>query len=516
MTRSRTAGARRPALAVFWLAAAACLFAALEAHGQVRQWPSQSPPRPLAARDLKFPPYQTRVLANGLQVIVVMHTEQPAVSLRMLVKAGTIHDPKGRPGVAALAASLLDQGTSSRTAEQLADAIDSMGGAIESGVGRDLTFADMVVMKDDVATAMALLADIVRRPAFAGAEIERQRQQVLAGLKVGHDDPEYVANVVFDRLVYGFSPYGYPGNGTAESVAAITRDDLVTYHSRWFVPNNALLAVVGDIGSDEAFAAVEKAFGDWPRKDLPPEEAVEPPPMTRRVIVIDKPDAVQTEIRVGHVGLLRKHKSYLALDMAVRILGGEGANRLHRVLRTERGLTYGASADIEALKRSGQIAVSTATRSEATGEVLRLIADEFSTIAPRARLRRRTGRRQGVRRGTLSADARDPQRHRDPCPRPPVLRTAALRPRDLPATRRRDRRPRRGVGCVGFHQARPVVGRSRRKRGGVREGAGWSRFRAVRTHSDRRARSAGGRLPEEVRARLEQREPAPVDSHLVR
>ena len=380
MTRSRTAGARRPALAVFWLAAAACLFAALEAHGQVRQWPSQSPPRPLAARDLKFPPYQTRVLANGLQVIVVMHTEQPAVSLRMLVKAGTIHDPKGRPGVAALAASLLDQGTSSRTAEQLADAIDSMGGAIESGVGRDLTFADMVVMKDDVATAMALLADIVRRPAFAGAEIERQRQQVLAGLKVGHDDPEYVANVVFDRLVYGFSPYGYPGNGTAESVAAITRDDLVTYHSRWFVPNNALLAVVGDIGSDEAFAAVEKAFGDWPRKDLPPEEAVEPPPMTRRVIVIDKPDAVQTEIRVGHVGLLRKHKSYLALDMAVRILGGEGANRLHRVLRTERGLTYGASADIEALKRSGQIAVSTATRSEATGEVLRLIADEFSTI----------------------------------------------------------------------------------------------------------------------------------------
>jgi zinc protease len=375
--KGRAGLSRRRAIA---LALSAWLLVPSGATAQARNWPSQSPPRPLRARDVKFPPYQLTTLANGMQVVVVIHTEQPAVSLRMIVKAGTAQDPVGKPGLAAMLASLLDQGTTTRRAQEVADTIDSVGGSLETGVGRDLTFTDVVVMKDSFDVGMGLLADVIRNPAVATEEVERQRQQIESGLAVSGQDPEYVANVVFDRLVYGFNPYGYPGNGTPESVTSITRDDLVAYHRRYFAPNNSLLAVVGDITGAEALAAVERAFGDWARQEIPAEKVPDPPQPTRRVIVLDKPDAVQTEIRVGQLGIPRKHADYTPLDLAIRVLGGEGANRLHRILRTERGLTYGASANMETLKRNGQIVVETSTRSEATGEVLRLIVDELSRL----------------------------------------------------------------------------------------------------------------------------------------
>ena len=118
-------------------------------------------------------------------------------------------------------------------------------------------------------------------------------------------------------------------------------------------------------------------FGDWQQRDVPPNPFVAPPEPTRRVVIVNKPDAVQTEVRVGHLGIKRNHPDYMALNMALRILGGEGANRLHQVLRTERGLTYGAKADMDTLREAGDFEASTNTRSEATGEVLRLIVDEF-------------------------------------------------------------------------------------------------------------------------------------------
>jgi zinc protease len=377
MTRPRVSlsrVARRVTVTAF---AALAFVTALPARAQVPDWPSERPPRPLAARDVKFPPYAMRTLANGLQVIAVSHHEQPAVSLRLLIRAGGARDPRDKPGVAALAAAVMDQGTASRSAEQIATTIDSIGGVMGSGSGTDLSFIQAVVMKDSFNLALDLVSDIARTPAFAPEEIERQRQQMLSGLKVSYEDAEYLAGVVFDRLVYGFHPYGRPDSGTPQSIASITREDLVAFHKTWFGPNNAILAIVGDVSSEEAFAGAERAFGRWPKSDSNAPAATELPPPTRRLVVIDRPGAVQTEIRVGHTGLPRKHPDYVALDLAIKILGGEGGNRLHRVLRSERGLTYGASADTNGLKDGGDIVAETDTRSETTGEALRLVVDEM-------------------------------------------------------------------------------------------------------------------------------------------
>jgi zinc protease len=351
--------------------------ASVQAAVQPRPWPSEGPPRALPARPVKFPPYEIRKLPNGLQVVLVTQNEQPAVSVRMLVRAGAAHDPKGKMGLAMLTASLLDQGAGNRTAEQIADSIDFVGGILGTGAGTDLTYVNTVVMKDSLSLGLQLMADVVRRPTFAADEIERQRQQAISGLSVAAEDPDNLASQVIDRLIYGFHPYGLPGSGTPGSLAALTREDIVDYHRRFFVPNNALVAIVGDVAPDEAMAGVQQAFGDWKPQEVPVFQPIDPPPPTKRVIVIDKPDAVQTEIRVGQLGIARRHDDYLAMDQTVKILGGEGANRLQQVLRSQRGLTYGASADLDTYKATGGIVAETDTRSDATAEVLRLTVDEF-------------------------------------------------------------------------------------------------------------------------------------------
>ena len=359
------------------LAGAAVIIALAAPLAAQAPWPIERPPRPLAARDVDFPPYQMKTLPNGLQVVVVSHHEQPSVSLRLLVKAGAAHDPQDKPGVAGMTAGLLDQGTTSMSAPEIASAIESVGGGIGVGAGNDLTFVNAVALENDFDLVMRLVSDIVRNPAFAQEELDRIRPQLLSSMQVSYDDADYLADIVFDRLVYGFHPYGKPSAGTPASAALITRDDLVAFHRAHFVPSNAILAIVGDVTAEEAFHGAERAFGAWQAAPAVAPAFTDVPQPTRRVVVVDKPGAVQTEIRVGHIGVARNHPDYMALNLAIRILGGEGANRLYGVLRSDRGLTYSASADMEALKDTGAFMAETDTRTEATGQSLRLIVDEF-------------------------------------------------------------------------------------------------------------------------------------------
>jgi zinc protease len=359
------------------------------AAAQAKDWPSEQPPGPLAAHEVTFPPYEIRTLANGMRVVAVLHHEQPAVSIRLLVGAGSAQDPKGKGGVANLTASLLDQGTTTRSAQEIADQIDFIGGDLGTGAATDLSFVNGVVMKDSFQTGMDLIADIARNPAFAPEEIARQKDQILSSIRVNADDPGYIADVVLDRLVYGFHPYGLPGTGTEDSLSSLTREDLQAFHRQYFVPNNMILAIVGDVTSDEAFAAAERVFGNWPRGTVPPATSVDLSQPARRIVIVDKPDAVQTSIRVGQLAIPRKHPDYMAWDLAVKILGGEGANRLHQVLRAQYGLTYGAEANAEARKDAGDVVAETDTRTDTTGQALRLMVDEFSRL-----VRERVGQRE--------------------------------------------------------------------------------------------------------------------------
>ena len=347
---------------------------------QTSHWPTENPPPPLLAPDIQFPDYKLERLDNGLQVVVVTAQEQPVVNIRLLVRAGSSNDPENKPGVAAMAAEMLDQGTSAQSAREIATAIDNIGGALSVGAGRDLSFVNILVLKGSFDLALGLLSDVARRPAYDPSELERYRGQLISSMQVSYDDPSYVASVVFGRLVYGQHPYGRPSTGTPASIQQITPDDLAAFHRTHFIPNNAILAVVGDITTEEALDGVTRVLGDWQRGDLPVPGLVEPPRPTSRLVVVDKPDAVQTVVRVGHLALPRAHPDFLTFDVAIKILGGEGGNRLGGVLRTARSLTYSASADLAGRRLTGDFMAKTETRSPATAEVLRLMVDEIARL----------------------------------------------------------------------------------------------------------------------------------------
>ena len=215
-------------------------------------------PGPAAAKPFTFPKAATRTLKNGLRVFVVANSEQPAVTARLvLTSAGSVNDPAGKPGVAAMTADMLTQGTKTRSAQQIAETIDFVGGSLSAGAGSDSTAVTVTVVKKDLATGLDLLSDVVLRPAFAAEELDRRRQQLLSSLQLQYADADYLATALFDRIVFRGHPYGLPGEGTPDSVRALSSADLAAFRAARYVPGEALLAFAGDIAPEIAFAAAE-------------------------------------------------------------------------------------------------------------------------------------------------------------------------------------------------------------------------------------------------------------------
>jgi zinc protease len=360
-----------------------------------RDYPPDVPqPKPAV-----LPAPAVKTLANGLQVVVIERHSLPVLTLRLVVKAGGEADPPQFPGTAQLVAGLLDEGTTHRTAQQIAAAIDQVGGTVDTGAEWDNSWGQVSVLADHTALGFDLLADITIHPTFAPAEVARIRQQALSSLEVMREDPAYLADTVFTRLEFAGTPYGHPVDGTLESMRRVTPEDLRQFHSRNYIPAHAILAVVGDIQAEEAFREAEKFFGEWsnPAKSAMTEGPsapgslahLDPPdhagtagsnPQAREIVVIDKPDAVQTEIRVGNLGIPRASPDYYALTVANQILGGPATNRLFKALRSQRGLTYGASSDLVCLRSTGAWRAKTSTRTLETIKSVQLVLDQMKHL----------------------------------------------------------------------------------------------------------------------------------------
>ncbi len=333
----------------------------------------------------RFPKAATKTLANGTRTFVVTDKEQPMVTVQLvLLNAGSADDPAGKPGVANMTADMLTQGTDSRTAQQIAQAIDFVGGSLNASADKDSTYLSVTVVKRDFALAMDLLSDILLHPSFKKDELDRRRQQALSGLQVQYSDPGYIAGVVLGRLVYAQHPYGLPGIGTPDSLRKIEREDLVRFRETRYTPDRALLAFAGDITAETAISAAEKYLGSavWPKKGTSAAAPPKPAPVQGlHIFLIDKPDANQTQIRVGRLGIPRNHPDYILLYVTNRIFGGGFNSRLSTEVRQKKGLTYGAYSNFNSYKEAGDFSASTFTRTEATAEATKLVVDLISRMS---------------------------------------------------------------------------------------------------------------------------------------
>ncbi|PAX08223.1 M16 family metallopeptidase [Sphingomonas lenta] len=336
-------------------------------------------PRPVEAR-----------LANGLRVVTVERRDLPIVTASLVATGGSATDPAGRAGASSLASALLTKGTTTRSATEIARAVESLGGSIESGSGRDGASVDVTVKSDQIDPAMAILADVAVNPAFKADEIERARTQAIDAVQVGLKDPAQLAGLVAERAVFGGSAYGSPPEGTPNSLKAITREDLTRSYAGAWSPATATLLVVGDITPAAAQALAAKHFGGWragaaaaPR--TAPVETAAP-----RVVVVDFPGAGQAGVVVARPAIARADPRYYPLAVANTTLGGGFTSRLNQEIRIKRGLAYGAGSGLSARRRGGMVAARTQTKNPSAPEVVGIIIDEMRKLgaapAPAAEL----------------------------------------------------------------------------------------------------------------------------------
>jgi predicted Zn-dependent peptidase len=324
-------------------------------------------PAPGASPSLKLPAVQRATLSNGLGIMLVEHHELPVVYMQMVIKTGSSADPLGKAGVASMTSDMIDEGTQRRTSLQLADEIDFIGAEISSNANYDGSYVNLLTLKEHLDKAMELYADVLLHPSFPASEFDRLKKELLTGLLQQKDRPDAVATNVFNARLFGKNhPYGYQISGTDETATAMLLDDVYSFYKTYYVPNNATLVVVGDITKDELVNVGEKYFASWAKADLPMASLTKPENNgTTAIYLFDKPNAPQSQIRIGDIGLQRNSEDFYAINILNQLLGSSNG-RLFLNLREAKGYTYGAYAQFSLRKVEGPFFAYAGVRTDVT------------------------------------------------------------------------------------------------------------------------------------------------------
>ena len=338
-------------------------------------------PKAATARPVQVPVPASFELPNGLIVLVNERPGLPIVSMNLIVKTGSGANPSDKPGLANFTADMIDEGTESRTASQIADEVAQLGGSLTTSSTMDASQASASSLKRTFPQMLMLLADIVRHPTFPKEEIERQRASRMASLVEQRENANAVASTVMAAALYGPAhPYGFTELGTDSSNKAMTHDDLKTFWAQNFVPNNAALVVSGQVTRVEVEPLVDKAFSDWQRGRPTSSVPGEPATTKARLVLVDKPGAPQTQLRVASIGVPRSTSDYAPIRVMNQLLGGLFSSRINLNLREVHGYTYGARSQFEFRRAAGPFRVATGVRTDVTAPAVSEILREIERI----------------------------------------------------------------------------------------------------------------------------------------
>ena len=301
-------------------------------------------PTPGAPPALKIPPIQKRVLRNGVPVWVIESHEVPLVQVNLLVLAGAGDDPGGKYGLASLTAAMLTEGAGTRSSLAIDDEVDYLGASLTTASSFDASAIRLNAPVAQLGAALAVMADVALRPTFPQAELDRVRKERITAIQQARDDAESVVPLAFQRAVFGPQHrYGTAAVGTEASLTALSTADLRAFHQRWYQPTQARLIVVGDISATDAVARLDRVFGGWvataPVRRAP--VATAPQLQQRQIVIVDMPEAAQSQIRIGWVGVSRATPDFFPLEVLNTVLGGSFSSRLNQNLREEHQYKIG-------------------------------------------------------------------------------------------------------------------------------------------------------------------------------
>jgi len=339
-------------------------------------------PKPGPAKALQVPVPETAQLANGLTLILSTRRGLPVVAANLVVKSGSDTNPPDMPGLANFTVALLDQGTATRSAVQIANEVAQLGATINANSSMDASIVTARSLEKNFAATLDLAADIALHPSFPAAEIERQRASRLAQLVQQRENAAVLAARVVNVALYGERhPYGFTELGTEASVRGLTRDAMVAFWKQNFVPNNAALVVAGDITMAELRPLAEKVFGAWQRGTPAMPSFATPSAPEARILVVDRPGAPQTQLRVAAIGAPRSVPEFQAMQVMNTALGGLFSSRINMNLREEHGYTYGAGSGFDFRRGAGPFAIASGVRTDVTAPAVSEILKEVRGMA---------------------------------------------------------------------------------------------------------------------------------------
>lgn len=325
-------------------------------------------------------------LSNGLPVVLVERHDLPVVGLQLLVMGGATSLTGDRAGLAAFTADMLDEGTEARTALDVATGLERLGASFTSSAGVDASQVELVALRHRLEPALDIVSDVVTAPSFPDDEMERVREERITRVLQDLDEPRALAGNAFAMVLYGPDhPYGPPLLGTRRSLARITRDDVTSWYRRHYHAGNATLLVAGDVERDALVGLLEPRFGRWrtdePAPDRPTLPTLDSAP---KVMVVDRPGAAQSEIRVGKVAVDRASEDYFALTALNTILGGSFTSRLNASLREDKGYTYGAGSGFAMRRSPGPFVAQAAVHTPVTGDAVAVFLEEIRRMRDEA------------------------------------------------------------------------------------------------------------------------------------
>lgn len=323
----------------------------------------------------RFPEIRRRTLANGLRVWTVRHRAVPLISFLALLPVGAAADPPDRPGLAAVTSDMLDEGCGDLDAIELHETLGRYGGHLDSEIGSDASVLTLTTLARFAGRGAALLADMVVRPRLEPRDFERVRELRLNRLVQLRDLAPAQADRAFTHLLYPGHPYGHLPIGTEESLRSLALDDVAAFHGSMFAPSRMTIVAAGDAPHETLAGFVETAFGGWDptgTSALPADAATlpPPPPPLDRVALLHRPEAAQSELRIGHVAVPRTSPDYHALLVLNMVLGGQFVSRINMNLREDKGYTYGARTSFDFRRGAGPFSLQASVQSESTVEAV--------------------------------------------------------------------------------------------------------------------------------------------------
>lgn len=331
---------------------------------------------------MTFPEVQEYRLDNGMRVVLWERHALPLVSLELQFRGGASTHPASRAGLAALAADMIDEGTTTRDALEIADALDVLGATLTSSAGYDASHVRLSVLRDKLPEGLAVVADVVMRPTFPESEVVRVRRERVDRVLQRSAEPAALAEDSFVEVLYGRDhAYGASLLGTRESLEALTRADVEAFHRARYAPGQATLVVVGDIARADLDALLARTFAGWRGRGVDPDPLPAAPVASRRAVyLVDRPGATQSEVRLGCVGASRDTPDFYPLAVMNTILGGSFTSRLNMKLREERGFTYGAGSTFDMRVAPGPFEAGAAVSTQVTDAAVADFVDEIRRL----------------------------------------------------------------------------------------------------------------------------------------